>query len=182
MTSERLPLLPSEDAKGPLGGAKRWIKDAIREANTVMQSLMAFSTLLASINPMLAILIHGHAGIIVKLVVSIIGSALAVSSMMILLAQKIVSVLDGAGGLGAISLSSGEEVESALVKEVEITEGTVLERSSEGAWEDLGNLRNDLNTLQESFHQQSSSGGDTRASINKSTSSSSDTTKVGAEL
>ena len=164
-----------EDAKGPLGAARRWVTDVIREASTTMQSLVAFSALLASINPMLSILIRGHAAVIVNLVVSIVGSVLAVLSMVILVAQKVVSILDGSGSLGALS-GAGGDAESALVKEADITEGTVLVDHGDKAWEDLANLKNDLNTLRGSFQQGGPS--DTRPAIE---STSSDATKVGGD-
>ena len=109
----------------------------------------------------------------VNLVVSIIGSVLAVLSMIILIAQKVVSILDGSG-LGALS-GAGGQTESALVREVDITEGTVLVDHGEKVWEDLANLKNDVNALRKSFRGRPS---DTRATIK---SASSDETKVGGD-
>src|SRR5260370_20594952 len=125
MRPERLPLLPyvflynniplsthliaityvhffsPEDVEGLLGVAGRWTTDVIREADTVKQSLIAFSTVLASISPLLSIVLHGRGASSIRLVVSIVGTVLAVLGMVIVLAQKIVSILDAVESHGA---------------------------------------------------------------------------------
>ncbi len=74
---------------------------------------------------MLTIVLHGHGATTIRLAVSIVGIVLAGLGTLIILAQRVMFVLDGSGNLGALTSRDGE-AESALVREVDITEGKVF--------------------------------------------------------
>lgn len=184
MRPVRLPLVPPEDAEGPFGATARWIIGVIREANTIKAYLIAFATVLASINPTLSIMIHGHAEVVVRLIVSITGTVLAGIGMVILAAQKIMFIVDAAA-LASCSVGGGE---NALVNEVEITEGSVFDRHLHGGESALTEMKHGLRNVRQSFRKRNRSGEefDTRESIKEAAASSSSPGRInekeGAEL
>lgn len=97
-----------------------------------MNSLLAVSALLASINPMLGIILSSNhrLGNTLQLVCASIGSVCAMLGMIVMALTRVVTLLDQgvAGALGGV-LGAHEEVR---VTEREITDGTVFAGSGSG--------------------------------------------------
>ena len=91
-----------------------------------MSSLLAVSALLASINPMLGIILSSNQrlGDMVQLVCASIGSICALLGMVVMMLTRVVTLLDrGIAGVGGVLSGAHEEVR---VPEREITDGIVF--------------------------------------------------------
>jgi hypothetical protein len=84
-----------------------------------MSSLLAFSALLASINPLLTIVLSGGNSL-VQIAISAVGSWCAVLGMVVMTLSKVAAILDGAGALVGLEI---EKTEDARVSEVDILAG-----------------------------------------------------------
>jgi hypothetical protein len=117
-----------------MGGAAAQLGTLLRESNVLLSSLLAVSALLASINPMLAIVITSpYVSGIVQLAVASIGSVCAIVGMVVMVLTKFLDVWDrGASGLaelaGNVAMTDGvgDIVDPARVSEREILDGSIF--------------------------------------------------------
>lgn len=108
------------------------MKGILRESNALMSSLLGVSALLASINPMLGILLHSHLGSILQLAFASIGSICALLGMVVMVLTKVVSILDeGVAGAMAFGNVLGGADEEVRVSERELTDGTIFAARTE---------------------------------------------------
>jgi hypothetical protein len=104
------------------------VKEILRESSALINSLLAVSALLASINPMLGITLSSNhrLGDILQLTCASIGSMCAMLGMIMMALTRVVTLLDQgvalAGALGGV-LGAHEEVR---VAEREITDGSIF--------------------------------------------------------
>jgi hypothetical protein len=99
------------------------VKEALREGSALMSSLLAASALLASINPMLGIILSSthRLGDIIQLVCASLGSICALLGMVVMVLTKVVNLLDH--GVAGVLDGAHEEVR---VSERDIVDGSVF--------------------------------------------------------
>ena len=107
----------------PASGIVARVKEVLRESSALMSSLLAVSALLASINPMLGIILSSthRLGPIIQLVCASLGSICALLGMVVMVLTKVVNLLDH--GVAGVLGGAHEEVR---VSEREIVDGSVF--------------------------------------------------------